>query len=129
MKSFHPNKEGKGHWGTLIDNNEDRDFAMQFMKEVSQHTEVEWGYTGSKQGLLYISTTNEKGHDDCSGKIVRQLAKNESLLFAFHVQHNYCFGSTDDYKNIESLGFPDAAFGVIYQRQLYNFKGFRIDWP
>ena len=129
MKNFHPDSEDKGHWGALMNNEDNRDFAKQFMKEVSQHTEVEWGYTGSKEGLLYISTTNEKGRDDCSGRIVRQLVKNENLLFAYHVQHDYCFGSNDDYKNIENLGFPDATFGIIYQRQLYNFKGFKIDWP
>ena len=129
MNTFHFDKEKKGDWAALINNKENKSLARKFMQEVSQHTDVEWGYTGTKNGLLYISTAHKEKEDACSGTIVQNLAADKNLSFAFHVHHQFNFAGTDDYENIKTLGYSDAIFGIIYQRKLFDFKGNSIEWP
>jgi len=128
MKKFHPIKNG-GHLAILLDNDDNRSLVKEFMQKLSIYTEVEWGYTGTKDGTLWISTSHKKGEDGCSSEIVQNLDSDKNLSFAFHIQHKYNFASRDDEKIVNNLKCHDDIFGVIYQRRLFDFKGNNIEWP
>jgi len=127
MEGFH-SSISDGHISSFIGNDKNEKLAQDFMKAVSIYTEVEWGYTGSNNGMQFISTSHKVDEDLCSSNCANMLANQGELSFALHIHHKYNFASFDDWKSRQIIGASDAIFGIIYQQKLFDFRGANMSW-